>query len=198
MSETQDTVYTAIQKFHKAMNARGPIPKNKQAGKGSFAYKYADLPGIHQVIKPLLLECQLMIVHQLQTEDRMQTSIVHVPTGESITSTYGLHVGGKKDSQAFGSAITYGKRYAISCLLDLDVFGDDDGASASTIDNAEKGSNNAPKAKGSNNDDKEWLNPDGPQWQEICQWVKSGNNPNELYEWFRVSKDNMKYLKSLQ
>jgi hypothetical protein len=193
MSDTQDTVYTAIQKFHRAMKARGPIPKNKQAGKGSFAYKYADLPSIHQVIKPLLLECELMIVHQLQTEERMQTSIVHVPTGESITSTYGLHVGGKKDSQAFGSAITYGKRYAIGCLLDLDVDGDDDGASSS----ASK-TNNAPKANASDNDDKEWLNPDGPKWQEICQWVKSGNNPNDLYEWFRVSKDNMKYLKSLQ
>lgn len=191
MSDTQDTVYTAIQKFHQAMKARGPIPKNKQAGKGSFAYKYADLPGIHQVIKPLLLECELMIVHQLQTEERMQTSIVHVPTGESITSTYGLHVGGKKDSQAFGSAITYGKRYAISCLLDLDVFGDDDGASSS----ASK-TNNVPET--TPDKDKIWFDSLHPAWEATCEWIKKGNNPNQLYDKYKVSKAVMAELKALQ
>ena len=174
MSDTQDTVYTAIQKFHKLMDERGPISKNKQAGQGSFAYKYADLPGIHHVIKPLLLECELMIVHQLQTEDRMQTSIVHVPTGESITSTYSLHVAGKKDSQAFGSAITYGKRYAISCLLDLDVFGDDDGQNT-----------------------KIRLHPESEQWEKVCQWVMNNNNPTKLYEKYVIDQTNMDHLRSL-
>lgn len=120
------TIHTALFKFHTLI---GTI--SKSSSNPFFKSKYASLPDILKAISQPLLECGLIIIHQLGENDTMQTSIVHCKTGASITSTFKLHIKGD-DSQAWGSAITYAKRYAIGALLNLCIDKDDDGNASSS------------------------------------------------------------------
>ena len=119
------TIYTALFKFHTII---GTI--DKASTNPFFRSIYGSLPDIQKAISEPLLECGLIIVHQLGEDDTMQTSIVHCKTGTSITSTFKLHIKGD-DSQAWGAAITYAKRYAIGALLNLCIDVDDDGNASS-------------------------------------------------------------------
>ena len=120
---TTGTVYTALLKFHGSVE---PIPMNGRNPR--FDSRYATLDDIIKGIQKPLTDAGLVIVHRLEGQSTMTTEIVHAATGESISSTYELRLD-KENSQGWGSAITYSKRFAISCLLNLCLDADDDGNS---------------------------------------------------------------------
>ena len=120
-----------------------------------YGYKYADLTQIDSVIKPLLAKHQLMIVQPLNG-NTITTTIYHIGSGEFITSvcnvpfesikyepvTTEITKGGVTEkktkyiiagfegmntAQAYGSLITYFRRYTISSLLGLITDKDTDG-----------------------------------------------------------------------
>ena len=122
---TPGTVYTALLRFHGAVE---PIPMNGLNPR--FNSRYATLDDIIKGIQKPLTDAGLVIVHRLEGQSTMTTEIVHAATGESISSTYELRLD-KESSQGWGSAITYSKRFAISCLLNLCLDADDDGNSVS-------------------------------------------------------------------
>jgi hypothetical protein len=122
---SQDNIYTALFRFHTIV---GSIPMNSR--NPYFSSRYASLSDVLKSIQHPLQQCNLLIVHQLLENDSMTTSVVHAPTGGSISSTFKLHIKGS-DSQAWGSAITYAKRYAIGAMLNLCIDPDDDGNASS-------------------------------------------------------------------
>lgn len=120
-----------------------------------YGYKYADLTQIDSVIKPLLKKHGLAYVQPLM-DDKIKTILFHVETGEQIESlctipfesikyepviiettknnvtekkTKYIIAGfeGMNTAQAYGSLITYFRRYTISSLLGLITDKDTDG-----------------------------------------------------------------------
>lgn len=97
-------------------------------------YNYADLADVIDCIRKPLSENGLSIIHVLEYGSRsygLVTTLLH-SSGESISTWYPLPdpaLPGMKP-QAFGSAITYARRYSLSALVGIASEEDDDGADA--------------------------------------------------------------------
>lgn len=84
-------------------------------------YTYADLPQIFSVINPLLKKNGLCF-SQLLENDGIKTILFHVESGESLesfTSIPKVKLGNMNDFQAYGSGVTYFRRYCLSSMLAL-------------------------------------------------------------------------------
>jgi hypothetical protein len=99
-------------------DAKNPFLKNK----------YATLDSILSAVEPALLENGLFITQLVESDDRgsyLRTVLYH-ESGEYLESSrYDLPE--VNDSQKFGAAITYGRRYHLSALLNITADPDDDG-----------------------------------------------------------------------
>ena len=190
MNENTDTtaLFKAIHKFHQEETVVTMTAINPR-----FKSKYASLSDIQKAIRPVLNKVGLIVVHQLGNDDMMTSSLIHVESGQSISSTYVLRCKGN-DAQAWGGAITYAKRYALSALLDIITDVDDDGNTAtdSVVRTALDNRTN------SDDDDKEWLTNKHPKYQEIKNWVALGNDPKKLRDRFKISRAMMASLEELQ
>lgn len=106
-------------------------------------YTYASIGQIITKIKPYLAQAGLGF-HQALDNDTIITTIFHVESGESVSSTQPIpkvELRGMNPYQSFGSGITYYRRYALSTALglvtdkDADASGDyDNGIVDSAID----------------------------------------------------------------
>jgi hypothetical protein len=84
-------------------------------------YTYADLPKIYSVINPLLAKHGLVITQPL-IEGSIKTILFHLTSGETLESTTPIpyvQLGSMNDYQAYGSGVTYFRRYALSSMLGL-------------------------------------------------------------------------------
>lgn len=99
-------------------------------GTQGHKYTYADLPTIYSTINPLLNKHGLVVSQPLQN-GCIETILYHVPSEESLTSITPIpqvSLGNMNDYQAFGSGVTYYRRYALSSLLGLVTDKDTDAA----------------------------------------------------------------------
>lgn len=105
-----------------------PIKKDAQGNRS----KYASLTSVMQGIQDALTENGFIIFHTMKNSGvntaSMETVLMH-RSGEYISSTIEVPIARPNDPQAYGSAMTYGRRYSIMALLGL-VTDDDDGQSA--------------------------------------------------------------------
>jgi len=95
-----------------------------------FKSKYADLSEVLKVIRPLLCKHGLSVIQSpslLDSNVVVETMLAH-SSGEYVSSSLTVPVG-KKDAQAVGSAITYGRRYSLSAIMGI-TQADDDGNAA--------------------------------------------------------------------
>jgi hypothetical protein len=84
-------------------------------------YTYADLPQIFSVINPLLKKNGLCFSQLLENEG-IRTILFHVESGESLESFTlipKVKLGNMNDYQAYGSGVTYFRRYCLSSMLAL-------------------------------------------------------------------------------
>ncbi len=102
----------------------------KSADNPFFKSKYAPLDEIIPAIRQSLKKHGLVFLQIPQGADELTTTIIHAPSGQSISGTLKMT---PKDSspQGHGSAITYARRYALVSMLGLNTEGDDDGNAAS-------------------------------------------------------------------
>jgi len=120
------TIYKALANF------QDEVPTIHEETKG-YNYTYSNLNTIFKVIKPLLKKHGLGFT-QLLDGKNLKTVIFHIETGETIEGSVEIETNVKLASmnhyQVFGSAITYFRRYSLSCALglitdkDIDVKGD--------------------------------------------------------------------------
>ena len=90
-------------------------------GSKAHSYSYADLPSIFEVINPLLQKHGLGFT-QLIEGSFIKTILFHTETGETIESMTEIpliELRGMNAYQAFGSGITYYRRYALSAMLGI-------------------------------------------------------------------------------
>lgn len=92
---------------------------------------YADLTAVWAAIRQPLEECGLLVLQEPHPNPRgamVTTTVFHVESGEWRRST--LFIPARKaDAQAFGSALTYCRRYGVMTVLGL-LTTDDDGHAA--------------------------------------------------------------------
>ena len=132
----------SIKEIAAALNkAQGEMVGAKKESANPF-YKstYSSLTDVMQAISKPFYDNGLCFVQAVENDNSMvaiSTRIMHV-SGEWIESTLCLPPV-KNDPQAFGSAITYGKRYSLQALAGVPSV-DDDGqfASASTQKHADE------------------------------------------------------------
>jgi hypothetical protein len=132
-----------------ASGAFGEIKKDREvevktrAG-GSYCFKYATLSAIVAAVRPALSTNGLVLVQSVVTEggydpasgaaveeDFLETRLVHASGEWFANLTPVLIDADEKGAQAYGSAITYARRYGITQLLCVVADEDDDGNAAS-------------------------------------------------------------------
>lgn len=103
-------------------------------GATGYGYKYADLPNVLAVVRPLLKKNGLAIAQSVSGEPgftTLTTTLMH-RSGQYISSswTIAIDMSNKKMNslQAAGSTLSYMRRYKIMALVGLAAT-DDDGAS---------------------------------------------------------------------
>lgn len=172
-------IYSAIA----AMQSAGLVAvKNRQVKGGKMNFEYASLADVWLVCRPLLAEHAICITQSIGgvtvANNRLfvaiNTRITHTPSGTFIEDAASVPIPenfGGNFAQAWGSAISYGKRYAICSLLGV-VTGDDDDA-ARANDSYSAQAERAVRASGAAADPHEWRNFTEDRW-------KAAAVPNDL------------------
>lgn len=125
-SEHQSKILPALFAFQQAV---APIAKDQV--NDHLHTKYTDLTGVWAAIREPLKLHELLVIQENVPCSRgamVVTTLVHMPSKEWRSST--IYVPARKaDAQAFGSAISYARRYGLMTVLGL-LTTDDDGHAA--------------------------------------------------------------------
>jgi len=101
---------------------------SKTADNPFFKSKYLPLEDILWHYIPKFNEKEILCFHNVVNSE-VVTTLLKISTWEKIESSFPLH---NNDPQKQGSEITYGKRYNLWCLLNIQTDEDDDGNKASS------------------------------------------------------------------
>ena len=151
-----------------------------------FKSKYADLSTILEACQPALNAHNIAILQPVSTKegrDVVETLLIH-SSGEFIGSEVEIKASKVNDSQAFGSAVSYARRYALQSLLGLAAI-DDDGNKASLPEKKIKGFDKAAIIE------KLLKASDGQDLIKRYNWFRD-NKPGIVTEsWFQDAYDEM-------
>lgn len=108
----------------------GNVTKGQKANAGTYEYSYADLGSVLGFVRPVLASHGLAVTQTAEVDGDdvlVWTTLMH-SSGEFITARP-MRLPAGKTVQHTGSAVTYGRRYALLALLSIGTE-DDDGANA--------------------------------------------------------------------
>jgi hypothetical protein len=117
------------------------VAKIKPKDKPEYSYTYADLATQKVGTQPELKKNKLVVIQQVGSDDKgaiIRTMLGHA-SGQWVAATFSLSTSGLKP-QDWGSAITYGRRYARGAILDLATEDDDASTATHGEDTSEPGS----------------------------------------------------------
>lgn len=117
----------------KAQGEMPVIPKDSNAGTGSYKYSYASLATIKKISTPVLAKHALAVSQHLVSKDDdvyIETKLIH-SSGQWLRSFVRADPD-KEGIHGLGSAITYMKRYAYCSLVGI-VADEDDDATATPV-----------------------------------------------------------------
>ena len=100
---------------------------HKDTANPFFKSRYANLPDILDVVRPVLAEHGLCLVqqpHETEAGPAIRTMLMH-QSGEFMASTLLIRAI-KSDPQGVGSAITYARRYGVQSILNIAGTDEDD------------------------------------------------------------------------
>lgn len=116
----------------KAQGSIRNAEKDSEADAVKYKYKYADLASVWDACRKPLSDNGLAVLQRARTTDDaavVVTMLIH-SSGQWVRDTLEFPVA-QRTPQAYGSAITYARRYALSALVGVAADVDDDGAAAS-------------------------------------------------------------------
>lgn len=140
-SETFKELPEALLEAQKAIDI---VQFNKTVAAGKYSFQYADLEVVVKAIKGPLNDNGICFIQGTETVDErhfVTTHLIH-KSGEYMEFSTPILVGNKLDPQAFGSGMSYAKRYALTGATGLVATGEDDDG-----DKAQKKSQAQEKAK---------------------------------------------------
>jgi hypothetical protein len=145
--KTSDSLKDFMPAFIKAQNEFTHPSKNKKG----YGYKYADLPSILDMARPILSKYGLCYIQSTNVVDDamvVETRIYH-SSGEYIGDSIKLLIDqGKMSSmQQLGSSITYARRYSLQNLLGIVGDEDDDGVASKDISSYKQAAPRKPTVK---------------------------------------------------
>lgn len=144
----------------------------KTAQNDHFKSNYADLTSILNTINPVCQELGLLIT-QHPDGDELITRITHVESGEWMQSEQVLRMRDANNPQQYGSSLTYGRRYALAAIFNLNQE-DDDGNSAA-----------GHKVKAV----KEWLTKSHGMWVHATEHMQKGKPIADIEKHYLLSKE---------
>ena len=99
---------------------------------GKYSFDYATFDAILALVRPALAEQGLAFVQGLDNVDGKPFVVTRLShkSGEWIEASTPVVAAQGNGPQAFGSSITYAKRYALTAMLGISADEDDDGAAA--------------------------------------------------------------------
>ena len=131
-----------------------PVAKTKTAkirsDKGDFTYKYADLADILMMAQPILARnglCVTQPIRRVAGLGMLLVTEIHHSSGESLCDD-GLPLAAGGSPQAFGSLLTYMRRYGYCTLVGIQADADEDGQLATA---EKKDRDELARAQGRNN-----------------------------------------------
>jgi hypothetical protein len=152
---------------------QGKVTSVKKSAKNDFfKNNYADISSILETINPILQECGLFVT-QHPHEHQLITTVYHAESGEFMQSEQVLRIKDASNPQAYGSAITYARRYALAGIFCLSQ-SDDDGNAATGIKVTTA---------------KESIHPKHPLWQKALDHIKGGGSVKDIEDKFILSED---------
>ena len=142
-------LHSALLEFQKEKTAAGLGAKLAKASKDGPSYAYTDLKTTLQAVQS---GAKFGLVHHVsfhpigETTIMVRLTITHIHTGQEISSEMPVstqYTGVRNQSQAFGSAVTYAKKYLYWGLYGL-ANADDDGEAVGAVEEKSRGQNSAP------------------------------------------------------
>ncbi len=135
MVEKSENIGNLVKALSSAQGSMGNITKDKTASmksdKANYSYRYADLASVLEEVRPILAEYEIAVYQAATNGDKggatVTTMLMH-SSGEYLSSSLTMPVA-QQTPQAFGSAISYARRYALLAALGL-ATEDDDGETA--------------------------------------------------------------------
>jgi hypothetical protein len=124
-----------------------------------------------------MIECGLLVT-QHPNEDSLVTTVYHAESGEWMQSEQVLRMKDLNNPQQQGSAITYGRRYALASIFNLNQ--EDDDANSATGYQV--------KAV------KEEMTPKHPLWKKAVDHIAKGGSISDVTDKYIVSADNIAIL----
>jgi hypothetical protein len=118
----------------KAQAMMKPVQTNQEAKGEKFSYKYADLASVWDTIREPLTKNGLSVTQIPVTAEAgigVETLLMHT-SGEWVRGEFFMRPV-KSDPQAFGSCLTYARRYALAAIMGV-CTEDDDGEAATCLD----------------------------------------------------------------
>ena len=177
------------------------VPIIHKNAKG-YGYTYTDLATIIETIKPLLKKHNLGF-YQITNENSLITVLFHIESGETISSEALLPVSnliyevrknkegndidkilgfdGMNTAQAYGSMITYFRRYELTNVLGLVTSNDADAINK----RIEKENTPLPELKQGDKN-----------WQGVIKAMKEGYEIEQIRKKYTVSKETEKLLQN--
>jgi hypothetical protein len=129
MTTQKDTLASAMAKAFAAIEGA-----TKSAANPHFKSKYADLTSVIEAIKPALVANGLFFTQSPRPNAagvEIET-ILHHASGETFSLGSLFVPADKNNAQAFGSALTYARRYALVTAFGVPVEDDDGNAAAAS------------------------------------------------------------------
>lgn len=126
---TQQTLASAMATAFGAIDA---ATKAAAGQVGQQKYKYADLTSVIEAIKPALVANGLFFTQHPRPNDKgvEVETILHHANGEMISLGSLFVPADRSNAQAFGSALTYARRYGLVTAFGVPVEDDDGNAAA--------------------------------------------------------------------
>ncbi len=110
----------------------------KSANNPHFKSKYADIAAVVEAIKPALIKHGLFFTQRNQpsTDGVTVETVLHHASGEQMNLGSLFVPANKQDAQAFGSALTYARRYSLMTAFGVPAEDDDGNAAAKAMGEA--------------------------------------------------------------
>lgn len=182
-----------------ALSKAQALIKNVTKDKSGYNYKYADLASCLDVIKEPFAQNGLAISQIIAVEDGEQvlhTMLIH-ESNQWLKSTFILKSEGTKstnDMQAFGSGVSYARRYALTAIAGL-AQEDDDGATSKYMPVAKPTPKTEPRASVA-----QAVKPAGENSDNIIglfkkQCLDSGLDLGEFAKFHKIESKNLDSVK---
>lgn len=199
--QTSEQIADLAAALAKAQGQFGNVPKNREVTVktktgGTYKFKYATLDAIGDSIRKPLADNGLSYIQAVAKTDAgmaIDTRLMHA-SGQWLQTVTPMKIE-NDGNQAIGSAITYGRRYALSALLGI-VSDDDDDSNASDgnhIEHARDVRRDAPEAPA----ERQLTKPQArPEYEKLVKELKAQPSIADLTEWGARNKSRLDAMPS--